>query len=103
MKATGIVRKVDELGRITIPRELRRVMGIGDGDPLEIFTDNDGGIVIKPYTTSGQWTEQLARLGNEIIQDTSIKMETRAMIVERLNAVLDTFEDKKSPSSAATE
>lgn len=49
MKATGIVRKVDELGRVVIPIELRRTLGIGEGDPLEIFTDDDGKIVLRKY------------------------------------------------------
>lgn len=48
MKATGIVRRVDDLGRIVIPRELRRVYRIEDGDPLEIFTDEKG-IIIRKY------------------------------------------------------
>lgn len=49
MKATGIVRRVDELGRIVIPKELRRVMGINVGDSLEIFTDNNN-IILKKYS-----------------------------------------------------
>lgn len=48
MKATGIIRKVDELGRIVIPKELRKSMSISEGDPLEIFTDNDT-IILKKY------------------------------------------------------
>ena len=49
MKATGIVRRVDDLGRIVIPKEIRRSLGIREGDPLEIFLDEQGGIVLKPY------------------------------------------------------
>lgn len=48
MKATGIVRRIDDLGRVAIPKEIRRTMGLHDGDPLEIFTDDDG-IVLKKY------------------------------------------------------
>ena len=48
MKATGIVRRIDELGRIVIPKEIRRVLRIREGDPIEIFTDNDG-VVLKKY------------------------------------------------------
>lgn len=48
LKATGIVRKVDELGRVVIPKELRRTLSINDGDPLEIFV-SDVGIVLRPY------------------------------------------------------
>lgn len=51
MKATGIVRKVDELGRIVLPIELRRTLGIADRDPLEIYVDGDS-IVIKKYQSS---------------------------------------------------
>ncbi len=48
MKATGIVRRIDELGRIVIPKEIRRVLRIREGDPIEIYTDEDG-IVLKKY------------------------------------------------------
>ena len=48
MRATGIVRRVDELGRVVIPREIRKNLRINEGDPLEIFVDNDG-LVLKPY------------------------------------------------------
>ncbi len=50
MKATGIVRKIDELGRIVIPKEIRRTLRIREGDPLEIYTDNSGKIVFKKYS-----------------------------------------------------
>ena len=49
MKATGIVRRVDELGRIVIPKEIRRNLGIKEGDPLEMYLDNEHGLVMKPY------------------------------------------------------
>lgn len=48
MKATGIVRKIDELGRIVIPKELRRTMGIQEKDPVEIYTDGKG-IILRKY------------------------------------------------------
>lgn len=48
MRATGIVRRVDELGRIVIPKEIRKNLRIREGDPLELFVDNDG-LVLKPY------------------------------------------------------
>ena len=50
MKATGVVRRIDELGRIVVPKEIRRVMRIREGDPLEIFTDKDGEIILKKYS-----------------------------------------------------
>lgn len=49
MKATGIVRRVDDLGRIVIPKEIRRTIGIKEGDPIELYLDEEGGIVLKPY------------------------------------------------------
>lgn len=50
MKATGIVRKIDELGRVVIPKEIRRTLRIRDGEPLEIFTDHDGEVILKKYS-----------------------------------------------------
>ena len=49
MKATGIVRRIDDLGRVVIPKEVRRAMKIREGDPLEIFTDSNGGVVFRKY------------------------------------------------------
>ena len=49
MKATGVVRRIDDLGRVVIPREIRKTLRIKEGDPLEIFTTNDGEVVFKKY------------------------------------------------------
>ncbi|MDO5112587.1 MAG: stage V sporulation protein T [Clostridia bacterium] len=54
MKATGIVRRIDELGRIVIPKEIRRTLRIREGDPLEIFTDRDGEVILKKYSPIGE-------------------------------------------------
>ena len=54
MKATGIVRRIDDLGRVVIPKEIRRTMRIREGDPLEIFTDSDGEVVFKKYSPGGE-------------------------------------------------
>ena len=51
MKATGIVRRVDDLGRVVIPKEIRRQLKIGESDPVEIFLSGDGEIILKPYRT----------------------------------------------------
>ena len=53
MRATGIVRRIDELGRVVIPKEIRRTLRIREGDPLEIFTDHDGEVVLKKYSPIG--------------------------------------------------
>ncbi len=54
MKATGIVRRIDELGRVVIPKEIRRTLKIRQGDPLEIFTDRDGEVILKKYSPIGE-------------------------------------------------
>ena len=54
MKATGIVRRIDDLGRVVIPKEIRRVLRIREGDPLEIFTDRDGEVIFKKYSPIGE-------------------------------------------------
>ena len=54
MKATGIVRRIDDLGRVVIPKEIRRTMRIREGDPLEIFTERDGEVIFKKYSPIGE-------------------------------------------------
>lgn len=53
MKATGIIRRIDDLGRIVIPKEIRRIYGIADVTPIEIFTDSDG-IILRKYRTEDE-------------------------------------------------
>ena len=50
MKATGIVRRIDDLGRVVIPKEIRRTLHIREGDPLEIYTEKDGEVIFKKYS-----------------------------------------------------
>ena len=54
MKATGIVRRIDELGRVVIPKEIRRTLRIREGDALEIYTDREGGVILKKYSVVGE-------------------------------------------------
>ena len=61
MKATGVVRKIDDLGRVTLPMELRRTIGIDTKDPLEIFTDGDS-IILRPYRRDTEKTELIEQL-----------------------------------------
>ena len=68
MRATGIVRRIDELGRVVIPKEIRRTLRIREGDPLEIYTDKDGEVILKKYSPIGEisnfakdYTESLFR------------------------------------------
>ena len=65
MKATGIVRRIDDLGRVVIPKEIRRTLRIREGDPLEIFTDPGGEVVFKKYSPVGEmssFAEQYAEV-----------------------------------------
>ncbi len=57
MKATGIVRRIDDLGRVVIPKEIRRTLRIREGDPLEIFTDREGEVILKKYSPIGELGE----------------------------------------------
>ena len=57
MKATGIVRRIDDLGRVVIPKEIRRTMRIREGDPLEIYTDREGEVIFKKYSPIGELAE----------------------------------------------
>ncbi len=69
MKATGIVRRIDDLGRVVIPKEIRRTMRIREGMPLEIFTDKDGEVIFKKYSPLGElgaYSAQYAEAINKV-------------------------------------
>jgi AbrB family transcriptional regulator (stage V sporulation protein T) len=57
LKATGVVRRIDDLGRVVIPKEIRKTLRIKEGDPLEIFTDKEGEVILKKYSPIGELTE----------------------------------------------
>ena len=63
MKATGIVRRIDDLGRIVVPKEIRRTLRIREGDALEIFTDREGEIILKKYSPLGEMGNFAQTLG----------------------------------------
>ena len=72
MKATGIVRRIDDLGRIVIPKELRRALNIEEGNPMEIYTEGDQ-VILKKYepacTFCGNSNENLNYKGKNICKD----------------------------------
>ncbi len=72
MKATGIVRRIDDLGRVVIPKEIRRTLRIREGDPLEIFTSNDGEVIFKKYSPIGELSAFAAQYA-EILHKTSAR------------------------------
>ena len=72
MKATGIVRRIDDLGRVVIPKEIRRTMRIREGDPLEIYTESDGGVVFKKYSPVGELSRVSAEYAEAINRTSGI-------------------------------
>ena len=70
MKATGIVRRVDDLGRIVIPKEIRRTLKIREGDPLEIYTEKDGGVIFRKYSPMGDLQDFAAQMCESIADNT---------------------------------
>ena len=77
MKATGIVRRIDDLGRVVVPKEIRKTLHIREGDPLEIFTDREGEIILKKYSPIGelgsfarQYAEALAHSTGHVVSIT---------------------------------
>ena len=70
MKATGIIRRIDELGRVVIPREIRRSLKIREGDPLEIFLEDNGCVCFKKYSMLGSLSEETLRVAQTMAQRT---------------------------------
>ena len=72
MKATGIVRRIDDLGRIVIPKEIRRTLRIHEGDPLEIYTENNGTVIFKKYSPIGELGEFASQYAESLSKATGI-------------------------------
>ena len=70
MKATGIVRRIDDLGRVVVPKEIRRTLRIREGDPLEIFTDREGEIILKKYSPIGELGQFAKQYADALAQST---------------------------------
>ena len=86
LQATGIVRKLDGLGRLVIPMELRKVLKISKSDPLEIFTTDDGAIVVRPYRLGCACcgnTEGLAEFNGMVLCSSCIKGFSTAIFSDR--------------------
>ena len=80
MRATGIVRRVDDLGRVVIPREIRRSMGIREGEPLEIYVDNDA-VMFRRY--SYKLTDEVARVAELVEQNCNADSETLHLLTDK--------------------
>ena len=83
MKAPGIVRRIDDLGRVVIPKEIRRTMRIREGDPLEIYTDREGEVIFKKYSPIGELTSFAAQYA-----DTLHKTCSMAVVICDRDAVI---------------
>lgn len=70
MKATGIVRRIDDLGRVVIPKEIRRTLRIREGDPLEIYTEKDGEVIFKKYSPMGDLADFAGQICESIGKNT---------------------------------
>ena len=83
MKATGIVRRIDDLGRVVIPKEIRRTMRIREGDPLEIYTDHEGEVIFKKYSPIGELVSFAAQYA-----ETLYKTGELAVVITDRDAVI---------------
>ena len=72
MKATGIVRRIDDLGRVVIPKEIRRTMRIREGDPVEIYTDKEGGVIFRKYSPMGELGDFAAQICETLGRSTGV-------------------------------
>lgn len=114
MKATGIVRRIDDLGRIVIPKEIRRSFRIKEGDPLEIFTNADGEVIFKKYSPigelsqfAGQYAEVLHKNGcsSVVITDNdhvvaAAGVSKREVMERRVTKALEDVMDARTPRIA---
>lgn len=83
MKATGIIRRIDELGRIVVPKEIRGKLGIKEGDPLEFFTNKEGEIILVPYKENNKIIDNFIETFKEMnIEDKKAIMK---MLVEEMS------------------
>lgn len=91
MKATGVVRRIDDLGRVVIPKELRRSLRIQEGDPLEIFTDDEGGVIFRKYDYIESVEDSVQRLREAVLENQDLK-NSRALIekITEIKGLLNT-------------
>lgn len=117
MKATGIVRRIDDLGRVVIPKEIRRTLRIREGDPLEIYTATDGEVIFKKYSPVGEMSEfasQYADVLSRISQLPTIicdrdhviaaaGVSKREFLERRISPALEGYMEGRRSFSATTE
>lgn len=97
MKATGIVRRIDDLGRVVIPKEIRRTMRIREGDPLEIYTDREGEVIFKKYSPIGELASFAAQYVDTLnkICSMSVVVTDRDVVISSAGVSKKEYNDKK--------
>ena len=97
MKATGIVRRIDDLGRVVIPKEIRRTMRMREGDPLEIYTDREGEVIFKKYSPIGELASFAAQYAETLhkICDISVVICDRDAVIATAGVGKREYADRK--------
>lgn len=93
MKSTGIIRRVDDLGRVVIPKEIRRTMKINEGDPLEIFV-NDDAVCFRKYNTNENIESEIQRLVSLVKDDYDMDSGFKSGLLYELNKVIELFNNR---------
>ena len=100
MKATGIVRRIDDLGRVVIPKEIRRTMRIREGDPLEIYTDREGGVILKKYSPISELNEfagEFIESAHSVLGDSAVVTDTDQVVAVSGGSKREYLDKKISP------
>ena len=101
MKATGIVRRIDDLGRVVIPKEIRRTMRIREGDPLEIYTDREGEVIFKKYSPIGELSTFASQYADTLYKtcNLSVVISDRDAVIAAAGVSKKEYSDKKLSDS----
>ena len=101
MKATGIVRRIDDLGRVVIPKEIRRTMRIREGDPLEIYTDREGEVIFKKYSPIGELSSFAAQYADTLYKTCglSVIISDRDAVIASAGVSKREYADKRLSSA----
>ena len=101
MKATGIVRRIDDLGRVVIPKEIRRTMRIREGDPLEIYTDREGEVIFKKYSPIGELSAFASQYAETLYKtcNLSVIISDRDAVITSAGVSKKEYSDKKLSDS----
>ena len=102
MKATGIVRRIDDLGRIVIPKEIRRTQRIRESDPMEIYTSREGEIMLRKYSPIGELGQYAADYATSLAETTGFTACVTDRDISLLYAIMEVFFLCTSSSISAT-